>query len=948
MEQPSLDRQIGDFKPIRFLAHWTLGERFIARNVDDGPSSPAVIVDCLWPELNNFEGFDEELDKIEKWRKVRHPVLARVMDVGYENDRAYIASEFFEGRSLEALIHRRETAGEPIPPRVALETAFHLAEGLSALHTARSGRRPLGLIHGGLNPTRILLDNRARVKILGGWSSRLEARLPWALPPRNAVYQAPEELWGLSTVDQRADLWSLGVVLFETFIGRFCPADAPLKFVRRVLRRDAREAHGMETLPAPLREVLTALLEREPAQRPQNASEVADALRHLLDGRASVEVPKAEVKAPKAEVKAQKAELEAPKAEVMAPKVEVKAPKMEVKAPKAEVMAPKVEVKAPKAEVMAPKAIEVPPTLDPKTPQVSPHEERAQARVSPPKVLQEAPLKKTKPVIVVEDEIPPDEPADPDISLRVTTVIPPVKFNRDGGKPAIRSVPQQPEEKAAGAGQYDGSSVRSASQADGAVQSMWRDTAPSERVSNRLRRASDPLHGVDLDSAMAPPASATPSAGGAHSSTTPQSRGPQSSAQPSVTPQRSAQPSITPQGPAQAGISQLPPVQQTPAGPASGAGAPMPERAAGDIRGQFPSASPPDVEVMKDQDDASTTPAVSTPMPSDEVAPPPLEAESEPAMPIEARRSRREAFPPGPGEALEFDASEFDVSPVSSGDELIDDESKDEGVDDGISEPPPVRDEPPSFAEPVVEERVEEEDTGPLTLQEPFAGKPRGFLIYREGSTREYRYALTGNLVTLGRSSQNTYQILSEIKASRFHCEFQFNEETENWILVDKRSTNGTYVNGQPVEVSELKGREKINIGFTTFRFLMADAEGNPRDATSDQVTRTAELAKVRPPTSRHLRAALVRNMGTPNETHHEITGDVFLVGSASGNSLQLHDPLVAPCHCEIRYQDGQYVIEDHLSEHGTLVNGFLVDTLALEGGEEITVGGEKMRLVMF
>lgn len=246
-------------------------------------------------------------------------------------------------------------------------------------------------------------------------------------------------------------------------------------------------------------------------------------------------------------------------------------------------------------------------------------------------------------------------------------------------------------------------------------------------------------------------------------------------------------------------------------------------------------------------------------------------------------------------------------------------------------------------SEKLAELEEEEDDTadeGPLALQEELEGLPRGFLVFREGSSREFRYALVGDTVTLGRSSQNTYQILSEVKASRFHCEFQF--EGGRWSVVDKRSTNGTYVNGQPVTVYTLKGREKINIGFTTFRFLLADAKGQPIDAVRERVEAPAR-AKGR----RRVRACLIRYEGTPRETRLEVTGDVFLIGRGTGNSLQLEDGLVAPSHCEIRYQDGQYLIEDHLSEHGTLVNGFLVDTLAIEGGEEITVGHESFRFAI-
>ena len=714
MEQPSLDARIGRYKPQRFLAHWTLGERILA-GVEDAPeSTSSVIVDRLWPELLHLDGLQDELNRIEQWRQVRHPAVARLIEVGYEEQRPYVVSEYFEGRSLEALLHRREESGEAIAPRLALEICAQLAEGVAAVHDARQGRRSLGLIHGGINPTRILLDKNARVKLLGGWSTRLEMRLPWALAPRTVVYRAPEELWGWDTVDQRVDLYSIGVVLYELLVGRFCPPDEPLRFVRRVLRRSVDELEGLSDLPAPIQSLLRQLLHTDPEKRLGGAMELADEIQSLLGGRAP---RRAGHKSATGVVRGGAAD----------------APRPEQR--------PEPAKKGEEGENEAASATPPSPTGD------------------------------------AAGEPAADEPADPDMSLRVTTMIPPVKRAKGG---------------------------------------------------NEVRR-----------------------------------------------PNKRELPSVEPD--------QAPPELSSALGLADGGEKERPEKDEG--RAASPKAA---------EDAAYAARARARPPVAD------LSSET-------IRRSEEGVMPP---ESREEPAEPPRDSSIASADE---------------SEPA---------------------DIGPLALQVPLSGPPRGFLVYREGTSDERRYPLCGDVVTLGRSSKNVYQILSEIKASRNHCEFRY--EKGRWVLVDKRSTNGTYVNGQPADVYELKGREKINIGFTTFRYLTADAAGRPLDATSDRIERPKSSEGREKRNVPHIRAALLRQSGKPGPKHIEIKGDVFLIGRSSSNSLQLDDPLVAPIHCEIRYQDGTYLIEDHLSEHGTLVNGFLVDTLALDGGEDITIGSETLKFVLF
>lgn len=91
-------------------------------------------------------------------------------------------------------------------------------------------------------------------------------------------------------------------------------------------------------------------------------------------------------------------------------------------------------------------------------------------------------------------------------------------------------------------------------------------------------------------------------------------------------------------------------------------------------------------------------------------------------------------------------------------------------------------------------------------------------LLRGEGTEREERIPLLGDIVTLGRGRENDIQILNDIKVSRFHCRIL--REVDTWFIEDNTSSNGTLVDGEPVTRRELHGGENVGIGNTIFRFL--------------------------------------------------------------------------------------------------------------------------------
>ncbi|MGH7168840.1 MAG: protein kinase domain-containing protein [Gemmataceae bacterium] len=190
----------------------------------------------------------------------------------------YLVMEFIDGCTLEALIRR----GGPLEVKEVLRIGIQVASGLAAAHKQ-------GLIHRDVKPANILLENGVqRVKLTDFGLARAadDARLTQSgLIACTPLYMAPEQAAG-EPIGPRADLFSLGSVLYELCTGRpaFRAANmvAVIKRVCEETPRPIREVNP--DIPEPLCRVIDRLHAKKPAGRPASAKEVADLLARLLAG----------------------------------------------------------------------------------------------------------------------------------------------------------------------------------------------------------------------------------------------------------------------------------------------------------------------------------------------------------------------------------------------------------------------------------------------------------------------------------------------------------------------------------------------------------------------------------------------------------------------------------------------------------------------------------------
>jgi tRNA A-37 threonylcarbamoyl transferase component Bud32/pimeloyl-ACP methyl ester carboxylesterase len=211
-----------------------------------------------------------------------HANVCAVYDVGVHESSPFVVMELLEGESLRATIDRA-----PITTRRALDLAAQIAEGLSAAH----GK---GIVHRDLKPENVFVGSDGHVKVLDFGVAKLmhaeasddpSATITMTEPGLvlgTSAYMAPEQASG-AHVDARADLFALGIVLFEMLTGqRPFVGVTPLAMMHAILRDEPKPlAALLPDAPPELARIIRRSLAKDPDRRIQTAKDVRNDLQDL-------------------------------------------------------------------------------------------------------------------------------------------------------------------------------------------------------------------------------------------------------------------------------------------------------------------------------------------------------------------------------------------------------------------------------------------------------------------------------------------------------------------------------------------------------------------------------------------------------------------------------------------------------------------------------------------
>jgi serine/threonine protein kinase len=223
-----------------------------------------------------------------------HSNIIPVFDFGKVGDEYFLAQEYILGRDLGRLVARAvEHNGAPLPAPVVFYAAAETLRALEYAHTKLGDAgRPMGIVHRDVSPSNILVSARGEVKLFDFGIVKAEGRVTktqQGVVKGNVSFMSPEQARGIG-VDARADLFSLGLVIYYCLTGQVLYRGETTYelLVKAATGPGPEELARIAALPAPCADILSKALQVDPSRRHQTAAEFAAALApHAAGGAAA-------------------------------------------------------------------------------------------------------------------------------------------------------------------------------------------------------------------------------------------------------------------------------------------------------------------------------------------------------------------------------------------------------------------------------------------------------------------------------------------------------------------------------------------------------------------------------------------------------------------------------------------------------------------------------------
>ena len=268
---------VGPYRIVRRLGSGAMGEVYLAH---DPRLERDVAIKLLAPHLGTSpESRARFARETRVVASLDHPNIVTLYEVGDHQGRPYLVMQYLDGPPLSEFARERRLSVETV-----LDLGAQLSAGLRAAHER-------GVIHRDLKPSNILLDSRLRARLVDFGLARMANST--ALTVQGSVfgtigYLAPEIARG-EEADERSDLFSLGVVLFELLTGQLpFPAASRAGYLYAVLHDPPVPARRFRAdVPRGLEAVLERLLAKERAARYPSAAELGQDLDALKGNRRS-------------------------------------------------------------------------------------------------------------------------------------------------------------------------------------------------------------------------------------------------------------------------------------------------------------------------------------------------------------------------------------------------------------------------------------------------------------------------------------------------------------------------------------------------------------------------------------------------------------------------------------------------------------------------------------
>jgi eukaryotic-like serine/threonine-protein kinase len=276
------------YRVIERLASGGMAEVFLAENAGIEGFKKRVAIKRVLPHLSEKKRFIQMfLDEARLSAHLSHSNVAQVFDIGVGDNVYFIVMEYVDGADLKAVIEFMKTSNRAFPVESACFIAAKICEGLTYAHELQGpDGQPLKVVHRDMSPPNVLITKYGEVKIvdfgLAKATSQLEKSEPGIIKGKFS-YLSPEAATG-NDVDQRTDIFAVGIILWEMLAGRrlfLGESDfATVKMVQAAQIPPIRQINS--AIPPDLEPILSRALARDPMARYPSARDLGRDLTRFL------------------------------------------------------------------------------------------------------------------------------------------------------------------------------------------------------------------------------------------------------------------------------------------------------------------------------------------------------------------------------------------------------------------------------------------------------------------------------------------------------------------------------------------------------------------------------------------------------------------------------------------------------------------------------------------
>ena len=278
---------LGRYQLLSRLAVGGMAEVYLARQGELSGFKTLVVVKKVLPHLASKSDFIAMfLDEARIASMLDHPNVVRINEVGRTDSEYFLAMELVQGKPLASVLQQSERAKTPLPHSLGALIVANAAAGLHHAHQLPdAGGRMLGLVHRDVSPQNIMVSFEGSVKVIDFGIARALGRLgdtsSGSLKGKLG-YMAPEQARG-EPVDARADIFSLGVVLWECVAGRrLFLRENELATLRAVVYEPIPKVSNYAKVDPVLEVIIEHALSRDLEERFQTAEEMRIALERWI------------------------------------------------------------------------------------------------------------------------------------------------------------------------------------------------------------------------------------------------------------------------------------------------------------------------------------------------------------------------------------------------------------------------------------------------------------------------------------------------------------------------------------------------------------------------------------------------------------------------------------------------------------------------------------------